>query len=89
VQFATIIRYGKQRFYLSHYPTNTANPGEDFLSLATVNIYGHTHQDWTWCSDQPFSYCVCPEAIGSCPIEIKEIIEDLKENLAMKAHGLI
>lgn len=89
VQFATIIRYGKQRFYLSHYPTNTANPGEDFLSLATVNIYGHTHQDWTWCSDQPFSYCVCPEAIGSCPIEIKEIIEDLKENLAMKEHGLI
>lgn len=84
VQFATVIRWGKQRFYLSHYPTNTSNEGEDILSLATVSLYGHTHQNWTWCSDQPFSYCVCPEAIGNRPIEIKEIIENLKQNLAMK-----
>ena len=36
-----------------------------------------------------FSFCVCPEAHANRPIEIKEIIEDLKENLAMKEHGLI
>ena len=87
--FANRMRYGKYHFFLSHYQTLTANTGEDKLTLAHINIYGHTHQDWTWCTDQPFSFCVCPEAHANRPIEIKEIIEDLKENLAMKEHGLI
>ena len=89
VQFATVIRYGKQRFYLSHYPTDTANPGEDFLSLATVNIYGHTHQDWNWSSDRPFSFCVCPETNNNYPIEISNLLNNIQENLLMKSKGLI
>ena len=88
-QYGARMRYGKYHFFLSHYPTLTANPGEEYLTLAHINIYGHTHQDWTWCSDQPFAFCVCPEAHANYPIEIKQIIEDLKENLAMKEHGLI
>lgn len=89
VQFATVIRYKKQRLYLSHYPTDTANPGEDFLSLATVNVYGHTHQDWNWSSDRPFSFCVCPEANNNYPIEISNLLNDIQENLFMKSKGLI
>lgn len=89
VQFATVIRYGKQRFYLSHYPTNTTNPGEDFLSLATVNLYGHTHQDWNWCSDAPFAFCVCPEANDNQPLLLQEIIDDIKENIQLKNKGLL
>lgn len=89
VQFATIIRYGKYRFYLSHYPTNTANPGENKLSLAMVNIYGHIHQDWNWCSDAPFSFCVCPEANNNFPLSLEEIISNLKENIQLKNNGLI
>lgn len=89
VQFATVIRYGKQRLYLSHYPTNTANEGEDYLSLATINLYGHTHQDWNWCSDNPFAFCVCPEANNNYPISVKEIIGNIKENLLMKEMGLL
>lgn len=89
VQFATVIRYGKQRFYLSHYPTNTANPGEDFLSLATVSVYGHTHQDWHWSSDHPFSFCVCPEANNNFPLSLEEIISILRESIQLKNNGLI
>lgn len=62
VQFATRIRWGKYHFYLSHYPTDCANPGEDKLSLATINIYGHTHQSDAWLPARPFSYCVCPRS---------------------------
>ena len=79
VQFATVIRWGKQRFYLSHYPTNTANEGEDKISLATLSIYGHTHQDWCWTTENPFAFCVCPECNNNCPISAEEIIEIVKK----------
>ena len=77
VQFATRIRWKKYHFYLSHYPTDCANPGEDKISLATLNIYGHTHQSDAWFSARPFSYCVCPEANENRPIEISDIVNTL------------
>ena len=77
VQFSTVIRWDKYRFYLSHYPTNTSNPGEEYLSLATINIYGHTHQSEAWEATAPFSYCVCPEANYNRPIEISNLISTL------------
>lgn len=77
VQFATRIKWKKYSFYLSHYPTDCSNPGEDKLSLATLNVYGHTHQSRAWKPEKPFSYCVCPEANENRPIEISDIIGTL------------
>ena len=88
VQFSTVIRWGKYRFYLSHYPTVCANEGEDKLSLATINIYGHTHQDWNWKYEEPFSYCVCPEANANFPEEISGIIANLQMWNTMYKVGL-
>lgn len=77
VQFATRIRWRKYHFYLSHYPTDCANDGEDKISLATLNIYGHTHQSDAWIPARPFSYCVCPEANYNMPIEIMDVVAAL------------
>lgn len=83
VMFGARLRYGKYHFFLSHYPTLSENDGEDYLTLAHINIYGHTHQDWLWSSDRPFALCVCPEACNCCPLEIKEIISHIKEMIAL------
>jgi calcineurin-like phosphoesterase family protein len=82
VQFATVIRYGKQRFYLSHYPTDTANPGEDKLSLATLSVSGHTHSNSIW--QQNASYNVCPEAHNNRPVSIEKILSDFMDKYVQK-----
>lgn len=72
VQFATVIRWHKYKFYLSHYPTSCG--GESKIALATLSISGHTHQKIAWSSSKPFSYCVCPEANGNKPVAINDIV---------------
>ena len=89
VQFATRIRWKKYSFHLSHYPAICANEGEDKLSLATINIYGHTHQDWNWRHEEPFSYCVCPEANANFPEEIGNIVANLQMWNTMCKMGVI
>jgi calcineurin-like phosphoesterase family protein len=89
VQFGGRLKYGKYHFFLSHYPTLTENDGEEKLMLANVNIYGHTHQTWNWCSDRQFAFCVCPEANNNFPIEINEIIDNIRENITLKNKHLI
>ena len=84
VQFAGRLRYGKYHFFLSHYQTLTENSGEDYLTNAYINLYGHTHQNWIWTPEYPFSYCVCPEANNCFPHEINEIIAHLKEMLQLE-----
>lgn len=37
------IKYGKYRFYLSHYPTLTGNYDEKGLKQKLINLCGHTH----------------------------------------------
>lgn len=74
VQFATIIRWGIYRFYLSHYPTNCDNGDKKYLSQRLLNIYGHTHQETAWFAQNPNAYCVCPEANENRPIAISDIV---------------
>ena len=77
VQFATRIRWKKYSFYLSHYPTDCANPGEDKISLMTLSISGHTHIDSIWQNNG--SYNVCPEAHDNKPVSIEEIVSNFKD----------
>lgn len=87
IQFAAVIRWHKYRFYLSHYPTCCENEGEDKITLATISISGHTHQKIAWSSKSPFSYCVCPEANGSRPVAINDIVATISMGKTFNKKG--
>ena len=81
VHFANVIKYGKYSFFLSHYPVDTSNAGEDKLTLATINLYGHTHQKDAWNSNRPFAYHVGVDSHACKPILLSDIIDELHENI--------
>ena len=82
--FANRMRYGKYHFFLSHYPTLTANPGEDKLTLAHINLYGHVHAN-TWESQHTcFAYHAGADAHNCYPVEINTIISTLKDKNVQK-----
>ena len=66
--------------WLSHYPTITANYDDDKpWTKHMVNIYGHTHQQSKFYSDNPYMYCVCLDAHDNKLVSLEQIIEDVKE----------
>ena len=42
-QNAIYLKYKGFHFYMSHYPTFTANLEKESLKQCTINLYGHTH----------------------------------------------
>ena len=79
IQFGARLRYDKYHFFLSHYPTLTANPGEDKLTLAHINLFAHTHQTYKIGDHSKFSYNVGMDAHSCRPIDIETIIFRLRE----------
>lgn len=85
IDYAKEIKIGKNYFWLCHYPTITANY-DDNKSWAKhlINIYGHTHQTEKFYKVKeiseinPYMYCVCLDAHNNRPVELNEIIEDIK-----------
>ena len=81
--YAGIFKYNKWRFYLSHYPTLTANY-DDYdkpFRVRLWNLYGHTHSknifefmDRGW-----QSYNIAVDAHDCCPVSIDQIIKDIKQ----------
>lgn len=79
VTYATIIKYKKCHFYLSHYPSITSNDIDTSpYHKNLINIYGHTHQKTKFYNDNPYMYCVCLDAHNNYPVSIEQVIEDIK-----------
>lgn len=79
IEHATVIKYGKALFYLSHYPTITANYDDDKpWAKHTVNLFGHTHQEQPFYQGNPYMYNVGMDAHDCTPISIDKIIEDIR-----------
>lgn len=79
IQYAMPFKYGKFHFYLSHYPTLTANYDDKHLSTKTICLCGHTHtsdkfSDW----DKGIIYHCELDAHNMYPVEIETIIEDIR-----------
>ncbi len=83
IKHATVLKYHKQHFYLSHYPTLTANKDEDRpLKEKAINICGHSHtknplEDF----DKGLIYHVEMEAHNCYPVLLDDIIKDIKGEL--------
>lgn len=78
ITYATVIKCGKYKFYLSHYPTMTGNIDETHLSQHLINLFGHTHSKDKFYNGIPFMYNVACDAHNCTPVSLDQIIEDCK-----------
>ena len=75
--FATIIKYNKYHFYLSHFPTITTNFDTDKpLKQKILCIAGHTHSNKLF--EPCGSYNAAVDAHNCYPVSIEQVIQDFK-----------
>ena len=79
VGYAAVIKVRKFNFYLSHYPTLTGNMDDNKKPWQRVwNLHGHTHSQEKWDATVPLAYNVCMDAHNCYPVNIEEIIADIR-----------
>lgn len=72
----------KGKFYLSHYPTITDNYDSDKpLTQRVINLHGHTHSKEKFYDNNPLIYNVGMDAHDCYPVNLDQIITDIKEKL--------
>lgn len=77
--YAHVLKYGKHRLYLSHYPTLTANYDDKKFTQHVINFHGHVHSKTPWIDENnPFMYDVGMDAHNCAPILLDLAIEDVK-----------
>lgn len=77
--YAQVVNINGYNFYISHYPTMTSNLDNDApIKRHVINLYGHTHQKDNFYQDIPFMYHVGMDSHDCYPVEITQIIEDIK-----------
>ena len=81
VTYATIIKIGKQHYYLSHYPTYTANYDDKPYHNHLINLHGHTHFTDKFFNNNPFMYNVALDAHQCMPVSIEQINEDIHNKI--------
>ena len=81
VVYATMIHYRGYHFYLSHFPTLTANLEKESLKQCTINLFGHSHQKDNFYNDIPFMYHVGVDSHDCYPILLDDAIEEMKNKV--------
>ena len=74
-----VLIIGKFWFWLCHYPTFTAQEDGKHVDRHIINLFGHTHQTEKFYNNNPYMYCVGLDAHNNRPVELQEIIEDIKK----------
>lgn len=72
--------YRDRHFYLSHYPTLTANLN-DSPETAVFNLHGHTHSKKRFYEDRPYMYNVAVDAQGNKPVSIDQIMSEIDKEI--------
>lgn len=85
IVYSTLIKIGKQHYYLSHYPSFTANYDDKPYHNHIICLYGHTHQGSKFFTigeeENPFMYNVGVDAHDCAPVSIEEISKDIHEKV--------
>ena len=78
---AIYLRYKKYHFYLSHYPTMTANKDYDKpLKARLINLCGHSHISNRWSDwDKGYIYHCELDCHNNYPVSLDQIIEEIKQ----------
>lgn len=79
VIYAKRIKIGKHLFFLSHYPTITANYDDKKLHEHLINLHGHLHDLSKFYNNNPYVYNVALDAHNNRPIELQEILDDIRK----------
>ena len=78
IGWATMLKYRKYHFYLSHFPTMTPNIEKESLKQTVINLYGHTHQQTNFYNNIPQIYHVGIDSHNNYPVLLDDIIEEIK-----------
>lgn len=78
-QWSDMVKLDGYTFYISHYPTMTSNLDNGApIKQHVINLYGHTHQQDNFYKDIPFMYHVGLDSHDCYPVELTQIIADIK-----------
>lgn len=75
--WATMLKYGKYHFFLSHFPMLTANYDEGPKQVL-LNLHGHTHQTTNFMPGLWSNYHVGMDSHNCYPVLLDNIIEEIK-----------
>ena len=78
IENAIYLKYKGYTFYMSHYPTMTANLEKETLKACLINLYGHTHQKSNFYNDIPYMYHVGVDSHDCRPVLLDDTIEEMK-----------
>ena len=80
-KYADMLSYKGYHFYMSHFPTMTANLDRESLKQCTICLYGHTHQTDNFYQGIPFMYHVGQDSHNCTPVLLDDAIEEMKQEV--------
>lgn len=80
ILWAKQIEYKGRQFYLSHYPTLTADLNSN-PNTCVFNLFGHTHSKDKFYEDRPYMYNVAVDAHNNSPVSIDNIYKDIMNKI--------
>lgn len=76
--WAKQIEYKGRKFYISHYPTMTAELNSN-PKTCVFDLFGHTHSKKKFFEERPYMYNVAVDAHNGKPVSIEQIYQDIDD----------
>lgn len=80
VSWAEMIKYRGRRFFLTHFPSETATL-ESNPASCVINLHGHTHAKEKFNHGRPYQYNCCLDAHDTYPVCLDDIITDIEADV--------